>query len=295
MRDLHVGWFYPKVSIAVTGSTNGTHLNATVTVKVDGKDSMPLYYEYFGGRYEWGIVGRDAHSVDSAGLSMVSAAFKNKQVEYGLAGADMYDPLPYNQMPWVMHKFGTGDTKGDYKDALGRAALRDDWCYAGTVFGDEVPVASSNMIGVGGPLANILAYYGNDFTPAFYGLPEYACEDWANKIIALSCWSQNTYASNETTGYAVVATYKDLNGTVLFLIWGHWGRDTYYATKWFHEEGVYELQHFPRCATALILQITYESTKEGYKPTDFNVVEVLGTISETKIVEEGKGGIHPDP
>ncbi|MEM2507105.1 MAG: hypothetical protein QXF61_08710, partial [Nitrososphaeria archaeon] len=211
------------------------------------------------------------------------AAFKNKQVEIGLAGADMMETTIANAMPWVMHKFGTGNTKADYKDAIGRAALKDDWC-------TTWPVASSNLIAVGGPLANMLAYYANDFTPAFFGLEEYAASVWDNKIIALSCWSKNTYASNETVGYAVVTTYKDINGTVLFLIWGHWGRDTYYATKWFHEEGIYELQRFPRCATGIILEIDYTV----HEPT-VSVIEVLGTISETKIAEEGKGGIHPDP
>ncbi|MEM3827856.1 MAG: hypothetical protein QXP36_01380 [Conexivisphaerales archaeon] len=235
------------------------------------------------GRYEWTIVGRDAATVDSAGAALVTAAFKNKQVEIGLAGADMMETTIANAMPWVMHKFGTGNTKADYKDAIGRAALKDDWC-------TTWPVASSNLIAVGGPLANMLAYYANDFTPAFFGLEEYAASVWDNKIIALSCWSKNTYASNETVGYAVVTTYKDINGTVLFLIWGHWGRDTYYATKWFHEEGIYELQRFPRCATGIILEIDYTV----HEPT-VSVIEVLGTISETKIAEEGKGGIHPDP
>jgi hypothetical protein len=269
------------------------YVSITFTTNPDGSNETRVSWAYevitswsesLRGRYEWTVVGRDAATVDSAGAALVTAAFKNKQVEIGLAGADMKETNIANAMPWVMSKFGTGNDKADYKDTLGRAALKDDWC-------TKWPVASSNMIGVGGPLANILAYYGNDFTPAFYGLPEYASTAWANKIIALSCWSQNTYASNETTGYAVVATYKDLNGTVLFLIWGHWGRDTYYATKWFHEEGIYELQHFPPCATALILGIDYTDPEH---PT-FSVVEVLGTISETEIVAEGKGGIHPDP
>jgi hypothetical protein len=228
---------------------------------------------------------------------MVSAAFKNKQVEYGLAGADMYDPLPYNQMPWVMHKFGTGNTWADYKDALGRSALRDDWC-------TTWPVASSNMIGVGGCLANLLAYYGNDFMTAFFALGDFTdYAGWKNKIVPLTCWDvtkTRAFVSNETTGYAVISTYKDLNGTVLFLIWGHWGRDTYYVTKWFHEEGIYELQQAPAGLTSIIVRIDYESTSEGYKPTGYSIVECLGTISErlwkgTLFGQSfSKGGIH-DP
>ncbi|MEM2151377.1 MAG: hypothetical protein QXG68_07640 [Candidatus Bathyarchaeia archaeon] len=245
------------------------------------------------GRYEWVVVGRDAETVDSAGAALVTSAFKDKIIEsnkqagayIGLAGADMKEIAVYNAMPSVMHKFGTGNTKADYKDMIGRAALKDDWC-------TTWPVASSSMIAVGGPLANMLAYYANDFTPAFFGLEEYAASVWDNKIIALTCWSKNTYESTEDTGYAVVATYKDLNGTVIFLVWGHWGRDTYYATKWLHEEGIYQLQSAPRCATAIILEIDYTVHEPAV-----SIVEVLGTISETLWTHNDvkKGGIHPDP
>ena len=282
LKDLHVLYVEWGTDITVTISYNATTREYNITAAV----ALNYYYgETIPGRYEWIVVGRDAATVDSAGAALVSAAFKNKQVEIGLAGADMEAKAVYDEMPWVMYKFGTSNEKADYKDSLGRAALKDDWC-------ETWPVASSNMIAVGGPLANMLAYYANDFTSAFYGLPEYACSGWANKIIALSCWSQNTYASDANTGYAVVATYKDINGTVLFLIWGHWGRDTYYATKWFHEEGIYELQRSPPCVTAIILKIDYTKHEPAV-----SVVEVLGTISERLWIDGTikKGGIHPDP
>jgi hypothetical protein len=247
------------------------------------------------GRYEWTIVGRDAHSVDSAGAALVTAAFKNKRIEIGLAGEDMYDPEIANQMPWVMHKFGTENACADYYygGTDYRTALKDDWC-------TTWPISSSNMMGVGGPLANILAYYGNDFTAALFGLNQFTNYTyWEEKIIPLTCWDitkTQTYASSNTTGYAVISTYKDINGTVLLLIWGHWGRDTFYASRWFHEEGIYQLQEAPSGLTAIIVEIDYESTSEGYKPTDFSIVECLGTISETEWTHnsEVKGGIH-DP
>jgi len=276
-------------------------------IKVLYSTYAPPYAPVQAGSYEWVIVGRDAHTVDSAGAALVTAAFKDKLLEaycfvsdaasssgsgayIGLAGADMKETVVYNAMPWVMRKFGTGNTKADYKDAIGRAALKDDWC-------TTWPVASSNMIGVGGPLANMLAYYANDFTSAIFGLEEYAASIWDNKIIPLPCWDTTktrVYASNEDKGYAVIATYKDINGTVIFLVWGHWGRDTYYATKWFHEGGIYQLQ-CPcgfRGVTSIILEIDYEDPEH---PT-FSVVEVLGTISERQIIEWDiiKGGIH-DP
>jgi len=86
---------------------------------------------------------------------------------------------------------------------------------------------------------------------------------------------------------------------VLFLVWGHWGRDTYYATQWFHGDvargippGIVQLQDAPECLTSIILRIDYEYPDH---PT-FSIPECLGTISETEWIhdDEVKGGIH-DP
>ncbi|MEM3579877.1 MAG: hypothetical protein QXH40_02940 [Candidatus Bathyarchaeia archaeon] len=296
LKDLHVFFFKPTVHITVTATTNGTHCNATITVTVEdpgmvGEDQLPLYIEYVGGRYEWVTVGRDAHSADSIGASLVSAAFKNKQIEIGNAGFDMmFQEYALTSIPYLLHKFsGTGTGwPPNYKDSIYRIALRDDWCHTW-------PIASSNIIGVGGPLANHIAEYFNDFTDAFYGLntaeaPFTPYAPWVNKIIALSCWSKDTYSSNATVGYAVISTYKDINGTVGFLVWGISARDTFYASKFFHEEIIYELQRFPLCATSIIVEIDYTDPEH---PT-WTIPEVLGTISETT-VELVKGGIHSDP
>jgi hypothetical protein len=247
-----------------------------------------IYSCHIPGRYEWIVVGRDAASVDSAGAALVAAAFKNKQIEIGIAGVDMWDPEIANQIPWVMAKYGTGDAMVDYHydHAAGdhRTALRDDWC-------TTWPVASSNIISVGGPIANVLSWYGNDFTEAFFGIGMFTdYTAWENKIASLTCWNKNAYESDEDTGYAVVGTYKDINGTVILLIWGHWGRDTYYATKWFHEEGIFQLQDAPLCLTSIILEIDYTE-----HPPTVSIVECLGPISETEWTHGyDKGGIH-DP
>jgi hypothetical protein len=267
----------------------------------------PIYFSPVTGRYEWVVVGRDAASVDSAGAALVAAAMKNKGIEIGTAGVDMMDPMIANAIPWVMAKFGEGDMMTDYHyDHAGgdhRTALKDDWC---TMW----PVASSNMIGVGGPLANVLTWYSNDFTAALFGLAPFAgSEIWAGEIAASTCWNKNSYVSSEATGYAVVSTYKDINGTVLFLVWGHWGRDTFYATKWlyggvpYHEPpGIIQLQEammYRPGLTDIVLEIDYTDPDH---PT-FSIVECLGTISETEWVHfndiymewpEEKGGIH-DP
>jgi hypothetical protein len=304
--DLHVDWLHLDVDYDITVFYNATTSNFTVTTMFDvnggGGSGLPyvlgpwtnqLYVEHIPGRYEWVTVGRDAASVDSAGASLVTAAFKNKQVEIGLASVDMFDPMPANQCPWVMHKYGTGDVMTDYHyDHAGgdhRTAVKDDWC-------TTWPIASSNMIGVGGPLANLLSQYGNDFTEAFFGWGLFTDDAmWENNIDALSCWNKNAYASTDDTGYAVVSTYKDINGTVLFLIWGHWGRDTFYVSQWFHEHGIFQLQDAPDGLTSIIVEIEYEDTEEGYKPDSFTIVELLGTISETEWSHGYiKGGIH-DP
>jgi hypothetical protein len=280
-----------------------------------------LISEHIPGRWEWTVLGRDAATSDSLGAALDTAAFKNKQIEIGNAGEDMmFQEWGVQSIPWVMNAFGsTPGTRTDYKWATDpttpgkRSALKDDWCHTWAV-------ASSNMIGVGGPLANMFAYYYNDFTDAFYGLnvdwlgeafTPYA--PWQGKIIAASCWNVssineagqhvthggNAYASNGELGYATITTYKDINGTVGFLIWGLGPRDTYYASRFFHEEIIYELQRFPLCATSIIIEIDYDDTLH---PT-FTIVEVLGTISETMVYDSlyrspctspYKGGIH-DP
>jgi hypothetical protein len=249
------------------------------------------------GSYEWAIMGRDAFTSDSLGGALVTAAFKNKDIEIGLSGLDMiYNEWSMASIPYVMNCFGTAPgARGDYKDDGStpgqRPALRGDWC-------TTWPITSSNMIGIGGPLANMFVSYLNEFTDAFYGTyvvgwgetyTSYAT--WQNKIVALTCWNgtKKGYAATYNTGYAVISTYKDLNGTVGLTIWGHGPRDTYYASKFFHEEIIYELQTFPHCVTSIILKIDYTDPKH---PT-FTVIECLGTVSERQ-VETVKGGIH-DP
>jgi len=276
----------------------GVMLNSTWTI-TQTLTVTAYYRNYLMGRYEWTTVGRDAASVDSAGAALITAAFKNKQVEVGMAGSDMSDPEVANQMPWVMSKIGATDTWADYyySGTDFRTGLRDDWCKLGSTSNDEWPVASSNMIGVGGPLANLLAYYGNDFTDVIFGLSDFTdYAAWENKLVPKTCWDHTKgYTDNNTIGYATISTYKDINGTVLFLVWGNWGRDTFYVSKWFHEHGVYQLQEAPAGITSIVVKINYESTAEGYKPTNASIVECLGTISERAWVHTyTKGGIH-DP
>jgi len=228
----------------------------------------------------------------------------------------MFNAELANQCPNIMSNFTAGYASANYKDALGRAALADDWC-------TYWPVASSNIIGVGGPLANLFAYYANDFEDAFYGMSPYAGSIYSGYITGIPCWNRgcrgapwNVYNSSSSVGYAVISTTIDLNGTVLFNVWGHWGRDTYYACQWLHGDearklldpnvvvgapGIEELQLAPNGLTSIILRISYGTDP---KHPFYSVVECEGTISETlwycwgnggyDVTTPLKGGIH-DP
>jgi hypothetical protein len=240
-------------------------------------------------RYEWITVGRDAHTVDSIGASLVSAAFKDKGIEIGNAAMDMmYTEYGISSVPYIMRNFGTTPgARADYKfdgSAPGdRTALRDDWC-------GNWSITSSNIIGCGGPLANLFSLYMNDFTSAFAGM-NFALTDemytpyqpWQMKIAALTCWNRTSYGSTEDMGYATIGTYKDLNGTVGLVVWGIDGRDTFYASQWLNgnweldrEPGIWQLQEMNEHVTSIILEIDYEDPEH---PT-FEIVELLGTISE---------------
>jgi hypothetical protein len=266
----------------------------------------PYYYEdVVWKRWEWGVVGREAQSVDSAGLANVVAGLKNKAIELGLAGEDMADGNVKLNIPSVMAMFGDGYDRSDFYYGAEdyRTAFMDDWC-------TTWPVARSNILASGGPFANLVSWYGNDWTEAIFGIEPFAQGDiWSGKIAATTCWNKNAYASDADTGYAVVSTTKDLNGTVLLLVWGYDGRDTYYASKWLYGDipghvlpGLVQLQWAPCGITSLILEIDYTDPDHP----EYSIVELLGTVSEREwdheymlppmqepVVEE-KGGIH-DP
>lgn len=233
------------------------------------------------GQYEWMVVGKDSATVDSIGAAYMTEAFDSrKDIDVLLTGLDINDTANGPYVPFVMARAATG-TKADYRDNLGRPHLRDDWC-------TTYPVSSSNMLFSGGPEANLGAEYFNEFTNAFFARTAYVVNDTghAYKILALSCWNKNTYGS----GYAVISVYKDINGTIGFLIWGFTGSDTYYAAKWFWDipegietpdgatvySGIEYLQHENLGVTDIILEIDYTTHPYSVSVTD----ERLGTISE---------------
>jgi hypothetical protein len=248
---------------------------------------LKIVYKFWQGRYEHVVVGKDARSVDSVGAAMVSAAIKNKNLEIGMGALDMMDPDYKSNIPWVFRKFGEsymwddyyyGAVASDWAADDERVALKDDWC-------TNWAVAGSNMIGVGGPLANMLSYYANDFTQALFGIPRFTPSVWSGRIAAPTCWDMlNRHFSSfddEEVGYAVIATQKDKNNTIMLTVWGHFGRDTYWASRWF-EFNKFALQHINPHVTAVIIGIDY------YDPDhpEFWIEEMLGTISEKPVHED---------
>jgi hypothetical protein len=226
------------------------------------------------GRYEWLVVGRDAATIDSLGAAYVSEAFDSiKDIDVLTMGMDVNETRWGPLAPFVMGG-ATSGTRADYRDSLGRPHLRDDWC-------TNIAVASSDMIFVGGPIAQLGTEYFNEFTDAFFASSAYVVNDTgqSNKILSLSCWAKNAVGS----GYATIGIYKDLNGTIGLVIWGFDGQDTYYASKWFWDgmgetPGIVQLQSMNQGVTSIVLEITYPPSDPTHPTVD--IVERLGTISE---------------
>ncbi|MEA2089431.1 MAG: hypothetical protein U9O89_01545 [Thermoproteota archaeon] len=232
------------------------------------------------GRYEWIVVGKDAATIDSIGAAYITEAFDSlKEIHVYMTAMGINDTTYGVHSPFVMGGASSA-TKSDYRDSLGRVGLRDDWC-------ETTPVSSSDMIFAAGPVANLGTEYFNEFTMVFFARSAYVTNNslsQSNKIFAVSSWAKNVTGS----GSAAISVYKDLNGTVGFLIWGYDGDDTYYASKWFWDyssittpddetvyAGIEYLQHENRGVTDIILKIDYTTCE----PT-VDIGERAGIVSD---------------
>jgi hypothetical protein len=122
-------------------------------------------------------------------------------------------------------------TGGDF-----RTALKDD-------YSTTMPIASSDIIGVGGPLANRVAQYFNEFSPVIYRGEPWFKSGTMTDLLPVSDWggAKGTATTlgpynipvdvKGPLGYAVVTVYKDINGTVGFMVWGLTANDTYWASQ----------------------------------------------------------------
>jgi hypothetical protein len=236
----------------------GVDNNGATSLRVHVK----IVYTPVLGTYEWISVGRNAMTipdvvddhrgalnVDSIGAAMVAQAFdslKNIHVKWG--ALDLADPQTLLAIS-LLRQFDPEDNTrvGYLYDGLNdnRTALKDDWS-------SSVPISSSNIITVGGPvaLANVVAEYFNEFTPVIWrGMPWYKPHPAFGEkpvfgerrdLFPVSGYGLHQGTStedgpynldpkavHENTGYAVVATYLDINGTEGFMVYGLTGNDTF--------------------------------------------------------------------
>jgi len=257
------------------------------------------------GRWEWTVIGKDSLASDSAGAAMISTAMQEwKHKEMWLSGLDMKDDVHAPTHPYVMARYAevAGDkTDYHYDHYAGdhRSALMDDWCTPPNWGGSEIhpyAISSGNVIVVGGPIANLAAEYFNEFTDALvftgYGDGFYSPACWARTSqpsleslthlgVPMDDWPADElwYSSADTDddiGYAMISTYKDLNGTVGLIVYGYTAEDTYYASYLLRGGLLLWLQHLQPGVTTLLLEIDYE----GIHPVGFHVKECLGTFTE---------------
>jgi hypothetical protein len=241
-------------------------------------DVIEVIYPIFAGRYEWTVIGTDTGPADSMGASMVTEGFRQwKNFDTKIAGLD-YMRARTPEIPYVFRNVsGPANKRINYYDDVlpqvedeghGRAHLRDDWC-------TTLPVASSNIIVIGGPYPNTAAEYFNDFTDIYYNR---IGSDMGSGFYSHACWNPHLIKNTEDKGYALISTYKDLNGTIGFIVWGTTGDDTYYAT-YALQHGLLEImQWLQPGATSLLLEFDY--TKHPSDDCFFHIVEVLGTFTE---------------
>ncbi len=166
---------------------------------------------------------------------------------------------------------------------------------------DAVTWHPNGIISVGGPKANWLSRYFNDFNFAIDRegtSPGYALVNGGTvtgsaptsnpsigtlDFFPLSTWKTSTGVSysniDNTAGYAVIAVARDVNGTRGISVYGWDARDTYWASAWTTQYlGNANNAWIPSGTVAIILKISYISGNT--EPSGFTVVKALGTITE---------------
>ncbi len=165
------------------------------------------------------------------------------------------------------------------------------------------PLNVNGILTVGGPKANALTRYFNDFNFVIdrEGTSNYALVNGGSvsgtaptsnpsvgtlDFFPLSSWNTGVSTFNYKAGYAVISLARDINGTRGISIYGWDGRDTYWASAWAAEylngnfTGYWRL--FPEGTMALVLKINYSGADREpvSSPPAFTIVKALGTITE---------------
>ncbi len=96
---------------------------------------------------------------------------------------------------------------------------------------------------------------------------------------------------DDKVGYAIVSTYKDLNETIGFIVYGYTAEDTYYACYGLRGGGLAWLQEVQDGVTTVLVRIDYSSLH----PVTFHVEEFLGPFTECSgAYTNFKDGIYED-
>ena len=284
----------------------------TITILDDhGADTYKVLYStildevespWHSGQFEWVILGENSHASDSLGAAMLSVGWSDwKNIEVWLSGLDIDSEIAPS-IPMTMRKFADTETPNrlnyhyDHAGGDHRAAFKDDWCTPDDWDGYEEihpkAISSSDAIIVGGPIASEAAAYFNDFTDAMvftgYGDGFYAPGCWARTtqpyyqgkamvegVVADELWYDSVTVEDDI-GHAIVSTYKDLNETVGFIVYGYTAEDTYYACYALRSGLLPWMQHLQDGVTTLIVEIDYSDLH----PVQFHVKESLGRFTE---------------
>ena len=86
----------------------------------------------------------------------------------------------------------------------------------------------------------------------------------------------NSVTTDYDIGHAIVSTYKDLNETVGFIVYGYTAEDTYYTCYALRSGLIPWMQNLQDGTTTLIIEIDYSSLH----PVGFHVKESLGKFTE---------------
>jgi len=283
-------------TLLITADTTGYNTYKVLYSTTPAEETPPCYHT---GRWEWNIIGEESLASDSIGSGMISATWMDwKRNEMWLSGLDVQAEVFGPTIPFVMARFNDGlpgryDFHYDYEAGDHRSAFKDDWCtpddYTGGSTIYPYAISSSNILVVGGPIVNLAAEYFNDFTDAF------VFSEYGGGFYAPGCWSRTSQPSpgisdekdalwydstdvDDDIGHAIVATYKDLNGTVGYIVYGYTAEDTYYACYALRGGLLAWTQMLQDGATALILEIDYADP--DLHPVKIHVKEVLGPFTE---------------
>ena len=161
---------------------------------------------------------------------------------------------------------------------------------------DTVTYHPNGILTVGGPKANWLSRYFNDFNFAITregtsaaavanGGTVTGTAPTSNPNLAtfdffpLSSWKSSVNTFGYGAGYAVISIARDINGTRGLSVYGWDGRDTYWASAWADKylTGP-DNAWIPVGCVAIVLNIQYSAANR--EPTAFTVVKALGTITE---------------